>query len=212
MWIMLRVNGVKTLLAASALAVTGWAGAASAATYSSCVGTGYDLSVHVPDAVGCEISDADQDFLNTNPLTVNEDGGFFDIDTWEFEGKIGEDLSGDGYADLTGAGDGEGQSGDYDLTSLFAGLTGDIMLVFKDGVGSLVGYTLSLDDLAGSWTTPFTCPPFESNQGRCNGFPKDVSHISVYSNVVAAIPLPAGGLLLVGALGALGLAKRRRRV
>jgi hypothetical protein len=200
----MRMNRVKTLLAASLLATAGWAGAASAATYSSCVGTGYDLTVHVPDAVDCEISDADQDFLNTDPLTVNEDGGFFDIDTWEFEGKIGE-------GSMADAGDGEGKSGDYDLTSFFTGFTGDIMLVFKDGVGSIVGYKLSLDDLAGSWTTPFTCPPFLSNQGGCNGFPKDVSHISVYSNLTpAVIPVPAAGLLLLGALGALGLVRRRR--
>ena len=202
---MMSLSKVKTLLAASVLMTAGWAGAASAATYSSCVGTGFDVSDNVPDALDCEISDATQDNVNP-PLVVNESGGFFDIDTWEFEGKIGE-------GNMAAAGDGTGQSGDYDLTSFFDGLIGDILLVFKDGNNTtLVGYLLSTADLAGSWTTPFTCPPFTSNQGGCNGFPKDVSHISVYSNVApSVIPLPAAGLLLVGALGALGLAKRRRR-
>lgn len=199
----MSLNRVKTLLAASLLVTAGWAGAAAAATYSSCVGTGYDLNVHVPDAVGCEISSENQDNVNP-PLVVNLDGGFFDIDTWAFEGKIGTEA----YAD---AGDGTGQAGDYDLTSYFEGLVGDVLLVFKDGRGTtLVGYLLSTADLAGGWTSPFTCPPFGGDRG-CNN-PKDVSHISVYSNVVAAIPLPAAGLLLLGALGGLGLVRRRRKV
>ena len=201
----MSLNRVKTLLAASLLVTAGWAGAASAAIYSSCVGIGYDLNVHVPDAVGCEISSENQDNVNP-PLVVNLDGGFFDTDTWEFEGKL------DSSGTLAGPEAEQGQDGSYDLTSYFEGLVGDVLLVFKDGRGTtLVGYLLSTADLAGTWTTPFTCPPFEGNNG-CNGFPKDVSHISVYSNVVAAIPLPAAGLLLLGALGGLGLVRRRRKV
>ena len=204
---MMSLNRMKTLLAASLLVTAGWTGAASAVIYTSCVGTGYDLSDNVPDALDCEISSASQDFRNTNPIVVNQDGGFFDTETWAFEGKL------DSGGTLAGPEAEQGQAGTYDLTSYFDGLVGDVLLVFKGGNGTtLVGYLLGTDDLAGSWTTPFSCPPFSGNRSRCNGFPKDVSHISVYSNVVAPIPLPAAGLLLLGGLGGLALIRRRRAV
>ena len=39
----------------------------------------------------------------------------------------------------------------------------------------------------------------------------DASHLSIYGSPAAAIPLPAGGILLLTALGGLGVAARRRR-
>ena len=145
---MMSLNRMKTLLAASVLVTAGWAGAASAVIYTSCVGTGYDLNVHVPDATDCEISDANNDFLNTNPPVVNQDGGFFDIDTWAFEGKL------DDNGTLDGAEAEQGQAGSYDLTSYFDGLVGDVLLVFKDGVGSLVGYQRSEERRVGKECVP----------------------------------------------------------
>ena len=47
-----------------------------------------------------------------------------------------------------------------------------------------------------------TLPPTNGNAGPTGGF--DVASISV-----SAIPLPAGGLLLIGALGGLALLRRR---
>lgn len=205
------------IMAALAAIVVGFAGTAQAVTtYETCVVDGsYNLLDNVSGAADCEISSADQDYLNTDPLTVNESGGFFDIDTWAFIGKIGTgNLSDATYGD----GAGQPDPGSYDISSLFSGLTGNALLVFKSasanaGTMSLVGYLFDVSDtasLSGTWTTPFECPPFESNKQECNGFPKDVSHISVYSTV-APVPLPAAGVLLIGALGGLGFAARRRK-
>jgi hypothetical protein len=214
----LKISAPAAIIAAGIVAA-GWTGAATASTtYSSCSGTGYDLSLDVSSNDGCQISSAKQDKMgNPNALTVNEGGGFFGDDAWAAEGQL----------DANGTLDGDaakfGDSGSFDLSSYFEGMVGQVLLVFKStkGPATLVGYLFTLDadgatTLTGNWTTPFTCPPFKFDTlhpaNQCKNFPKDVAHISVYSDVAPApVPLPATGLLLLGGLGALGAARRGKR-
>jgi hypothetical protein len=194
---MFGTNSLKVLLAAGAMALV--AGGANAATYTPCVAL---TAGKVSNTTGCEILiGEDQDFLNTDPMTVNITPGFFLEDDWEFVGKVGVD----GF--LTGATAG-GSSGSFNLSSVIADLGEKVLIVFKGGSNDIIGYLV--DDLAAliSWSTPFTDPPFTLPG---NSTSQGVSHISVYTVGVAPVPLPAAGFLMIGALGGLAAIRRRRR-
>ena len=81
------------------------------------------------------------------------------------------------------------------------GLT-DVILLFKVGGGNLdpVYAAFLLADfnglVSGTWGVSGS---------------NSLSHVSLYANV-APIPLPAAGFLLIGALGGLGLMRRRRKI
>ncbi len=162
------------------------------------VNPAFNTPAKVSGSSACEISTtANQDFLNTNPLTVNGEG-FFGITNWVFGGKIGQNA---GYT-----GNGGGQSGTYNFTSAFQSSWNNVMLIFKSGQGTtLTGYLLNPGVTSGTWASPFTEPPFNFPG---NG-PKDVSHISVYYTTTGTpIPTPAllPGLIAMGA----GILRKRK--
>lgn len=135
---------------------------------------------------GCTVSTtATQDFLKTNPMTVNGDGGAFGFTDWTF-------ISKDESKSATGL------SGTW---SVDAGAYTQVIAIFKSGAGTfLTGYLLLGSD--GDWTSPF----------QVNGKIRGNSHISYYGRMAASeVPEPGTlGLLGMGVLG-FGLARRRRR-
>jgi hypothetical protein len=154
----------------------------------------------VTGTVDCQYSTThDQDFLNTDPLTVNLEGGFFGFTDWMFSTKLTEN---------------GGQSGTWNIGS-FIDNWSSAMLVFKSGSGTnLVGYLVDDGVTAGAWSSPFRNPPFSAlNAGQI----RDVSHISLYFRQAIG-ETPGNGqkvsepatLGLLG-LGLLGLVALRRR-
>ena len=194
-------------------------------TFSECSGVSsvgaYDVSGYVSGAVDCTVSDEfENDAPPPPPAIVNTAPGFFDITNWLFGGKIGANAGYEGTGTKIDDEDGAigGLSGTYDITASGADTWQNIMLVFKDGDGTtLVGYLL--DSLSGTWQSPFVLALFPEASGNNT---KDVSHISVYYTEcppgrvcgvpVGEVPLPAGILLLISALGGLGFLARFRKV
>lgn len=120
-----------TRLALAGTLALGTGGMAFAATYVDCEA---DIADNLTSALGCEVrTDATQDFLNTDPMAVNEGDGFFDIDTWDYVAKD----------------DGNPTPGTYDFSGLIEGMVGDVLVVFKKGQYPLVGYLLGTADLTG---------------------------------------------------------------
>lgn len=163
------------------------------ASYMNCSNT---ISGLVSGAVDCEISDATQDSLNTFPMSVNEDGGFFSIDDWSFISKD------EGINEA-----GLGLSGTWALNGNIWSLFDNIMLVFKGGnETTLAGYLLDGQSTSGTWVSPFRSPDFDVRNV------KDVSHISFYGTTAsAAVPEPSALVLMSLSLAGIGVARRFRK-
>jgi hypothetical protein len=154
----------------------GWTLNASAALVSCDANT---LAL-VENTSACERSTvATQDYLNTNPMTVNAEG-FFGFSDWLYLDK--DDPAGNGQTGTWMLNNNEW----YDFMN--------IMLVFKDGDGTtLLGFLITPTFTSGDWNSPFTaayefpnlCVHHNATRNKpayddCSKV-KDVSHISYYA-------------------------------
>jgi hypothetical protein len=202
---MLNFGNFKTLAAAAAVVMS--AGVAQAAT----VGCTPEIAGKVTVNIGCEVSlTADQDFLNLGAphfLTVNEENFFGTVD-WSFIGK--HDFDGgaaEGTAPVIGLGS-NAQVGTFSIDAGLWDLFGEVMAIFKSGNETfLTGYLLNTGDTEFDYASMFL--QFDKD-GKPKD-PKDISHISLYGRGdPSPVPVPAAGLLLIGALGGLAALRRRK--
>lgn len=147
-----------------------------------------------------------QDFLNSTPMTVNGEAFFGNTD-WVFLKK--NDPAGNG------------QTGTWALTNNEWDNYANIMLIFKSGDTTLLGFLLTPTYTSGDWDSPFTasefpslCQHHEAHGNKpayddCSKI-KDVSHISYYGRgTVLRVSEPASVLLIT--LGLFGLVFMRRQ-
>lgn len=209
---MFGLNTFKTISVALVVVAAGWAGTAQAATVSaSCPDEAdweryFTLSSDDPDVSSISCYGWGEEANDNFDAALNAQ---LDADGYELVGKVENGASPDSvYDDLISMLGGTG--GEFDLTESV-----EVVLVFKVGGGS----ACRDDDYEGNACVPVYAA-FEvvttgaallawsvDSTGRTN---QGLSHVTIYTKP-AVIPVPAAGLLLIGALGALGLAKRRRR-
>jgi hypothetical protein len=173
---------VGTFAASAALLMFSSANAA----WTSCSA---DVAGKVVANSGCEFhSTFNQDFLNTTPITVNQDGGAFGNTDWEYISRTDLDTNDNGQAGTWST-----------MGALFAAYQ-EVMIIFKDGADTtLHGYLVAVNS-EGTWNTPFLV----------GSTFKDVSHFTYYGRGMAADVSEPAILGLLG-LGLFGLAFARRR-
>lgn len=176
-----------------------------------CTGDFGVIANNVSPNAGCGIDPTEtQDSVSV----VNRDDGYFAITNWTKRGKyddIGDASEGweSGnvepiWIDFTG--DNLAVSGDWSIDPQLWAEVESLMFVLKGGTNPLVAYLIDNGETSGTYTTPFTAPPFDL-PGQSTA--QDISHISVYE--VRKVPEPSVLVLLALGLLAMGWVGRRRR-
>lgn len=196
---MLGLNGMRNLALAAVLSLAAGAAGAATATCNVTDADGHPVAgytVSVTDSAGCYAwgnGNINGNVLHDPILNAADMGGnTFEpvatpIDGIAYIGEVGVDGgSATGYNKA---------SGTIDIGSLGDGYS-DLVLAIKFG-DNWASFLISAED------NPFT---YSISPKKGAG----MSHVLLYG-VPAPVPLPAAGLMLMGALGGLTVAKRRRK-
>lgn len=192
----MRLNTILTGLCATALfAVAGTAQAALVSCPADFTANGTakvrGAATTNTAASACQyITPADNS--NVASIANINAAGFFGFSDWQSNGQDQIEPAG-------------GASGNWSITGAsFASY--DYIIVFKDGKNTnLIAFSLNELYSSGTWLTPFTDPPFDTDGA------KDVSHYTIARRRTGDQQLPEPGTIALLGLGLLGLSVASRR-
>ena len=189
---------MKALLGSALLALAlGFSGPASQAESMSCTAKNGTKVVEFY----LTVSGSAECFTGNDSNTINNGAKPFGVEPWDFRHKTGEAVTNQQvyFDNFTSGSPPAGAPSNITIggTWSIAGSAFDkMMITLKESTTFATFLIDSKVPQSGVWGTNYT-----------------ISHASIYTNgnVLGAVPLPAAGWLLLGVVGALGAAKRRRK-